>query len=120
MEKVTYRNDGENVDKHLAFNLHANAFRKGAKYPAISKQNEHYAYYNGESYGLIEITKVTSEKGENLEFNIGGLDQNIKDFLNEVDETFIWEDNNLDDLHRKNLFKLQLMESFKYEMEEGE
>ncbi len=77
VEKVTYRNDGENVDKQLAFNLHANAFRKGAKYPAISKQNEHYAYYNGESYGEIEITKVTSEKGDDLEFNIGGIDQNI-------------------------------------------
>ena len=87
VEKVTYINDGDNVDKCLAFNLHANAFRKGAKYPAISKQNEHYAFYNGESYGEIEITKVTNEKGENLNFNIGGVDQNIL-FVNLLSEVY--------------------------------
>lgn len=76
-EKLTYVNDGDNVENFLLFNLHANAFREGAKYGAIAKNQEHSAYYKGVSYGKIDINGVFNEKKDKLEYEISGVDENI-------------------------------------------
>lgn len=76
-ERVNYLNEGENVERFLMFNLHVNAFREGAKYPAIQKNSTHYAYYKGENFGGIEIKGVTNDKNESLDYEILGEDENI-------------------------------------------
>lgn len=77
VEKLTYVNDGDNVENFLVFNLHANAFREGAKYSAIKKSQEHSAYYNGVSYGNVQIKGVTTDNKTKLEYEIGGEDENV-------------------------------------------
>ncbi len=77
VEKLTYVNDGDNVENFLLFNLHANAFREGAKYFAIKKSEEHSAYYNGVSYGSVQINGVTTDNKTKLDYEICGEDQNV-------------------------------------------
>lgn len=63
----------ENEFNDLKFNLYGNAFREGAAYSPVSEFNESRAYYNGASYGDIQITNVENCAG----WNISGEDQNI-------------------------------------------
>ncbi len=76
-ERVTYLNDTDNVIEELKFNLFANAFRKGAKYPAVSENKQAVSYPNGESYGCIKINSVRAVNGGNLYYEVCGEDQNI-------------------------------------------
>lgn len=75
-EDVFFYNDTENTFTELKFNLHANAFRKDAKFKPINSAQNHQAYYQGESHGGMEIKSVCS--GEDaLEYSITGEDENI-------------------------------------------
>lgn len=75
-EKVSFYNSTDNAFKELKFNLFANAFREGAKYPPVSAQYDYQAYKWGRSYGGIEINAVRID-GEDAEFTVGGEDMNI-------------------------------------------
>lgn len=75
-EKVNFVNEGNNCLSQLKFNLHANAFRKGAKYSPIAEEYKSQSYPNGVSYGDMKIDSVLiGEKKAN--FSIGGEDENI-------------------------------------------
>ncbi len=78
VEEVDFYNDSENAFSVLKFNLHANAFREDAKYKPIASSYETKAYYDGKSYGNLEIKKVYSDK-EDLEYIVTGEDQNVLD-----------------------------------------
>lgn len=84
-EKVTFYNSTENTFKELKFNLFMNAYREGAKFSPINESEKATCYYDGESFGNIEIVSVTSGK-ESLEFSVCGEDENILSvkLLNEV------------------------------------
>ena len=73
---IDFYNDTDNALGELKFNLHANAFRNGAKYSPISSQYFSKAYPNGINYGEMLINSVTSN-GENLEYSVCGVDENI-------------------------------------------
>lgn len=75
-EEVVFRNFTDNAFSELKFNLFGNAFRKGASYTPIADQYYNRAYYNGASYGGMAINSV-KQGGKNLEFSIGGEDENI-------------------------------------------
>ena len=72
----TYLNNTETAIKELKFNLFPNAYRQGAKYPAVAVSASAGAYYAGKSYGGIEIESVKIGDTE-AEFSIGGEDENI-------------------------------------------
>ncbi len=76
-ERVCFYNHTENTFKSLKFNLFANAFRKGAKYSPISAQYSSRAYYNGVSYGEMSVSRVYSDKGQDLAYVITGEDLNV-------------------------------------------
>ncbi len=57
----------------LKFQLWPNAFREGAKYAPVSKIFENAAYYNGKSYGGIDVSAVEGAES----FSVGGEDENI-------------------------------------------
>lgn len=67
--------EGETLDE-LKFHLSAAAFRKDAKYSPFTAQEMSSVYYNGPSYGGIEIASVQIENMES-EFSIGGEDANL-------------------------------------------
>ena len=72
----TFYNDFPTAVKELKFNLFPNAYREGAKYPAVSASAAAGAYYAGKSYGNIEISAVRDEEGE-TEFSVGGAAENV-------------------------------------------
>ena len=72
---VNYKNDGAATDV-LKFNLYGNAYREGALYRPVSDELNSRAYYNGESYGQMEITSV-----EGGQWDICGEDENILEIL---------------------------------------
>ena len=72
-ENVTFYNSTENPVAVLKFNLYANAFRKGAEYSPIPLSAVSQAYYDGMSYGEIDIKSVSPCK----EFYLGGKDKNV-------------------------------------------
>ncbi len=65
-------NNTENAFSELKFRLFANAYREGAAHPPVSEVYRDAAYYNGESYGGIEVTSCEggdiSLSGEDEEF----------------------------------------------------
>ena len=75
-ETVNFYNHTENAFSSLKFNLFGNAFREDAKFKPIATEYSSKAYYKGNSYGSTNVLSVKSV-GENLEFSIGGDDQNI-------------------------------------------
>ena len=75
-ESVTFYNDTDKALSQLKFNLHANAFRQGAKYSPISSQYQNRAYPNGLSYGSMQIISC-EQNNSPLQFSIGGKDQNL-------------------------------------------
>jgi len=75
-ETVEFYNDSETALKELKFNLFGNAFRKDAKYSPIATQYLSKAYPNGISYGSMTVESIKAD-GEDLEFSVCGLDQNI-------------------------------------------
>ncbi|MEG1791861.1 MAG: M1 family metallopeptidase [Clostridia bacterium] len=75
-QEVVYQNNtGDTLDV-LKFHLYPNAYREGAAYPAISKEHHSAAYYNGTSYGGIEVTFV-KQNGIEIPYEISGLDNDI-------------------------------------------
>lgn len=66
-------NTTENACETLSFQLWANAYREGAKYAPVSELFTAAAYYQGASYGGIEVTGVTGAQG----FRVAGEDANI-------------------------------------------
>ncbi len=76
-EVVEYFNSSENMFTTLSFHLYPNAFREGSKTPVVSSNNFSEAYPNGDSYGNIEIAKVTFVDGSPATYDICGEDENI-------------------------------------------
>ncbi len=72
----TYLNNTETAIKELKFNLFPNAYRQGAKYPAVAVSAGAGAYYAGKSYGGIEIESVRTGDVE-AAYTVGGEDENI-------------------------------------------
>ena len=66
-------NTSENACETLSFQLWANAYREGAKYAPVSELFTAAAYYQGASYGGIEVTGVAGAQG----FRVAGEDANI-------------------------------------------
>ncbi len=71
--RVTVPNVTETAFGELKFELWGNAYREGAKYKPVSALYASAAYYNGESYGRMNISAVEGAAG----FEIGGEDENI-------------------------------------------
>ena len=68
---VNYINTtGESLD-YVCFHLYPNAFREGSTQSVVSLANYNRAYYNGKSYGDIDI--ISSNK----EYSFIGEDENI-------------------------------------------
>ncbi|MBQ2713932.1 MAG: M1 family metallopeptidase [Clostridia bacterium] len=73
--KVDFCNKSNSTLNELKFNIYPNAFRENSAQPVISLAKSKECYYNGESYGNIEISKV---QGANTSsFEICGSDENI-------------------------------------------
>ena len=70
--QFTFYNNQETALSSLSFNLYGNAYREGAEYPPLTASNAS-AYYNGKSYGQMEILSVSPCKG----WEVGGEDENI-------------------------------------------
>ena len=75
-ENICYFNTSKNTLEYLKFNLYPNAFRENSKLKVISSAYNEKAYYNGQSYGKIEILSVKSAKSDLL-YEICGKDENI-------------------------------------------
>ena len=58
------------------FNLYPQSFREGSKTSIVSTLNYKNCYYNGISYGGIEVTKLCIAENE-TEFEIPGNDEDI-------------------------------------------
>ena len=65
--------NSENAREELRFQLWPNAYREGAIYQPISEYFYNASYYNGKSYGGIEITEVAG----GASYTVCGEDQNI-------------------------------------------
>ncbi len=65
-------NSTDNAFERIPFELWANAYREGAEYRPVSALYSSAAYYDGESYGGIDITDVVGGV-----YAIGGEDENI-------------------------------------------
>ena len=79
VERLDYINESDVVLDSLSMHLYPNAFREGSKYPPVSLSSSAKAYPNGKSYGRIDIINV-SLKDKQIEFEIGGIDENILSF----------------------------------------
>ena len=71
--RFTYRNAEECEMPVLEFNLYGNAYREGAALPPVSRSYRAKAYYNGDSYGAMEITEVSPCAA----WEVCGEDENI-------------------------------------------
>ncbi len=68
---VNYVNNTGVELNHVCFHLYPNAFREGSNQGVVSLANYNRAYYNGKSYGDIEITS------SNYGYSLIGDDENI-------------------------------------------
>ena len=75
--QVDFKNKTEKALENLHFNLYPSAFRDGAEQKVVSEVNYEKCYYNGKSYGGIEILDCYENKNAGLEFSINGEDENI-------------------------------------------
>lgn len=66
-ENVTYTNNTGNKLDNIAFHLYPNAFSDDAENPPVSSRLVESAYYDGMSYGNIDILRV-EENNESLTF----------------------------------------------------
>ena len=72
-QKVTYENRTETCLETLKFNLYPNAYRENSSVSPLPSAERDAAFYQGESYGEIQITSVVGGKG----WEIAGQDQNL-------------------------------------------
>lgn len=70
--EVAFSNTTQNTIDELKFQLYPNAYREGAVYSPVSELYSSAAYYDGKSYGGIEIASVSEGT-----YQIGGKDENI-------------------------------------------
>jgi len=70
---LTYCNTTQNTIEELKFQLYPNAYREGAAFQPVSPLYTSAAYYEGASYGKIEINDVTGCAS----YGVGGEDCNI-------------------------------------------
>lgn len=77
-QNLEYKNETDTSLDNLMLHLYPRSFREGAKSTVISKLNYDKCYYNGRSYGDINITKVIVEDIEK-EVSITGNDEDILD-----------------------------------------
>lgn len=75
--KVDYFNKSEKPLGEIRFNLYPNAFREQSQQSVISLSAYDKCYYNGVSYGNIEILRVYDKSELDLNFQICGVDENI-------------------------------------------
>ena len=73
MMKVEYKNTTENEISALKFNMYPNAYRESASYKPVSPVYSSAAYYDGKSYGGMEISSVDGAKN----WEVTGEDENI-------------------------------------------
>lgn len=71
--RFTYYNAEECAMPSLEFNLYGNAYREGAAFAPVSRSYRAKAYYNGESWGGMEITDVSPCAA----WEVCGQDENI-------------------------------------------
>ena len=69
----TYVNNTGTEISELKFNLYGNAYREDSAYAPVSALFSPSAYYEGKSYGSLEILSVSGCS----EWEIGGADENI-------------------------------------------
>lgn len=62
MMKVEYKNTTENEISALKFNMYPNAYRESASYKPVSPVYSSAAYYDGKSYGGMEVSSVDGAK----------------------------------------------------------
>ena len=74
---VNYYNKSQTPLSAIYFNLYPSAFRDSAQQEIIGLSNFDKCYYNGVSYGGIDICRVYSNAELNLNFEISGTDENI-------------------------------------------
>ncbi len=74
-QKVQVHNTSDNAFEHLCFHIHSNAFKEENIKSVTSKSNFEKVYYNGDSFGGIDIINVISSEAD-LNFNIEGEFQN--------------------------------------------
>lgn len=70
---ITLPNRTQNVLKEIPLALYANAFCEGAETPPVSELFSSACYYDGESYGKIEIGEVTGGK----DWSVAGIDRSV-------------------------------------------
>lgn len=73
---VNFINKTNSGLKELRFNLYPNAFREDSKQDVISLAKSKECYYNGESFGGIEISSVKNNN-KVLNYEIAGTDENV-------------------------------------------
>ncbi len=73
MMKVEYKNTTDNEISALKFNMYPNAYRESASYKPVSPVYSSAAYYDGKSYGGMEIASVDGAKN----WEVTGEDENI-------------------------------------------
>ena len=71
--KITAVNNTENVLDEIPFALYGNAFREGAEVKPVSDLFSSACYYDGESYGKMEIESVEGAAS----FSVGGQDDSL-------------------------------------------
>lgn len=72
---VDYINLANSTLNSIYFNIYPNAFREGSQQDVISLAKYSQCYYNGASYGGINIEKVYGKS--DINFEITGVDENI-------------------------------------------
>ena len=73
-QTVTYINKTDTTLSDIMFHLYPRAFRKNASSKVVSTLNHSKCYYNGDSFGDIEIT-TTRVSGNDTKIEITGNDQ---------------------------------------------
>ena len=73
MMKVEYKNNTNDEISALKFNMYPNAYRENASYKPVSPVYSSAAYYDGKSYGGMEIASVDGAKN----WEVTGEDENI-------------------------------------------
>lgn len=75
-EEILYTNDTGDTLTTLAFHLYPNAFAEDAKNPPYFAADRENFYYNGESFGCIEISSVELNR-KTSDFVTNGTDDEI-------------------------------------------
>ncbi len=75
-QTVDYRNNTDTSLENIMFHLYPRSFRQGAKSSVISSLNYNKCYYNGVSFGDLQITKLSINNNE-VEPEITGNDEDI-------------------------------------------